>query len=327
MRVATWNVNSIRTRVDRVTDWLARADVDVLAMQETKCTDAQFPSMPFAALGYEVAHIGLNQWNGVAIASRIGLDDVEIGFPGQPLWDGLAEARAIGATCGGGVRLWSLYIPNGRTLADKHYTYKLEWLEALRVSSAVWPGPVALMGDWNIAPTDEDVWDPAFFEGATHVSEPERAAFRASTTPGSPTWCGRTPPRAPPACTPTGTTRSCASRRSRHADRLHPGLAGVRRPRHACRDRPRGAQRQAAQRSRARAGRTDMTEGLSAPPLPPRLLLLLTVVTGVVDAFSYLALGHVLVANMTGNVVFSGFALAGAPGFVWWALLLAVAPF
>ncbi|MCV7356671.1 exodeoxyribonuclease III [Mycolicibacterium fluoranthenivorans] len=183
MRVATWNVNSIRTRVDRVTDWLARADVDVLAMQETKCTDAQFPSMPFAALGYEVAHIGLNQWNGVAIASRIGLDDVEIGFPGQPLWDGLAEARAIGATCGG-VRLWSLYIPNGRTLADKHYTYKLEWLEALRVSSAVWPGPVALMGDWNIAPTDEDVWDPAFFEGATHVSEPERAAFRAFNDAG-----------------------------------------------------------------------------------------------------------------------------------------------
>jgi exodeoxyribonuclease-3 len=178
MRVATWNVNSIRTRVDRVTDWLARADIDVLAMQETKCTDAQFPAMPFAALGYEVAHIGLNQWNGVAIASRVGLDDVEIGFPGQPLWDGLAEARAIGATCGG-VRLWSLYIPNGRTLADKHYTYKLEWLEALRVSSAGWPGPVALMGDWNIAPTDEDVWDPAVFEGSTHVSEPERAAFRA----------------------------------------------------------------------------------------------------------------------------------------------------
>lgn len=178
MRVATWNVNSIRTRVDRVTDWLARADVDVLAMQETKCTDAQFPAMPFAALGYEVAHVGLNQWNGVAIASRIGLDDVEIGFPGQPLWDGLLEARAIGATCGG-VRLWSLYIPNGRALADKHYTYKLEWLEALRVSSAAWQGPVALMGDWNIAPTDEDVWDTEFFRGATHVSEAERAAFRA----------------------------------------------------------------------------------------------------------------------------------------------------
>ena len=183
MRVATWNVNSIRTRVDRVTDWLARADVDVLAMQETKCTDAQFPSMPFAALGYEVAHIGLNQWNGVAIASRIGLDDIEIGFPGQPLWDGLAEARAIGATCGGG-RLGGLYIPNGRTLTDQHYTYQLEWLEALRVSSAMWPGPVALMGDWNIAPTDEDVWDPAFFEGATHVSEPERAAFRAFNDAG-----------------------------------------------------------------------------------------------------------------------------------------------
>lgn len=183
MRLATWNVNSIRSRIDRVTGWLERGDVDVLAMQETKCTDAQFPTMPFAALGYDVAHIGFNQWNGVAIASRVGLDDVEIGFAGQPEWNGLAEARAIGATCGG-VRVWSLYIPNGRTVEDPHYQYKLEWLAALHHTSTGWladdPGAaVALVGDWNIAPTDDDVWDPEFFRGATHVTEPERAAFRA----------------------------------------------------------------------------------------------------------------------------------------------------
>lgn len=189
MRLATWNVNSIRTRVDRVTDWLARADVDVLAMQETKCTDEQFPSMPFAALGYEVAHHGLNQWNGVAIASRIGLEDVQIGFDGQPTWsskpdeEARAEARALGATCGG-VRVWSLYIPNGRALADPHYAYKLDWLAALRDNAAGWleqdpTSPIALVGDWNIVPQDEDVWDMGVFEGKTHVSEAERAAFTA----------------------------------------------------------------------------------------------------------------------------------------------------
>ena len=137
LRLATWNVNSIRTRLDRVTDWLARADVDVLAMQETKCSDSQFPTMPFFELGYEVAHVGFNQWNGVAIASRVGLDDVQVGFDGQPTWSSkpevaaTAEARALGATCGG-VRVWSLYVPNGRTLDDPHYAYKLDWLAALR---------------------------------------------------------------------------------------------------------------------------------------------------------------------------------------------------
>lgn len=190
LRLATWNVNSIRTRVDRVTDWLARAEVDVLAMQETKCTDAQFPALPFHQLGYEVAHVGTNQWNGVAIASRVGLDDVEIGFPGQPAWgkadaDPAVEARALGATCGG-VRVWSLYVPNGRTLTDPHYAYKLDWLAALRDTAAGWlrddpSAPIALTGDWNIAPQDDDVWSMEFFEGATHVSEPERKAFQAIT--------------------------------------------------------------------------------------------------------------------------------------------------
>jgi exodeoxyribonuclease III len=192
LRLATWNVNSIRTRLDRVVDWLARAEVDVLAMQETKCADSQFPTLPFFEIGYEVAHVGFNQWNGVAIASRIGLDDVQIGFEGQPTWSsrpeiaatsGLLEARALGATCGG-VRVWSLYVPNGRSLADPHYTYKLNWLAALRDTAESWlrddPGaPIALVGDWNIAPTDEDVWSTEYYTGCTHVSEPERKAFNA----------------------------------------------------------------------------------------------------------------------------------------------------
>jgi exodeoxyribonuclease-3 len=185
LRLATWNVNSIRARVDRVVDWLGRADVDVLAMQETKCADDQFPTMPFLEAGYEVVHCGFNQWNGVAIASRVGFDDVQVGFDGQPSWgkdaDAKAEARALAATCGG-VRVWSLYVPNGRTLADPHYQYKLEWLAALRNTAESWllddpQAPIALVGDWNIAPTDEDVWDITVFDGATHVSEPERKAF------------------------------------------------------------------------------------------------------------------------------------------------------
>jgi exodeoxyribonuclease-3 len=188
LRLATWNVNSIRTRVDRVVDWLQRGDVDVLAMQETKCADDQFPTMPFLEAGYEVVHCGFNQWNGVAIASRVGLDNVETGFQGQPSWskdgaDATAEARALAATCAG-VRVWSLYVPNGRTLDDPHYQYKLEWLAALHNTAESWlqsdpQQPIALVGDWNIAPTDEDVWDIAAFDGATHVSEPERKAFNA----------------------------------------------------------------------------------------------------------------------------------------------------
>jgi exodeoxyribonuclease-3 len=201
LRLATWNVNSIRSRVDRVTDWLARAEVDVLAMQETKCSDAQFPTLPFLELGYEVAHVGFNQWNGVAIASRVGLDNIEIGFEGQPTWSGkpdvrragaqrpgvepaaAAEARAISATCDG-VRVWSLYVPNGRTLDDPHYLYKLDWLAALRDTASSWladdpSAQIALVGDWNIAPTDDDIWSVEFFEGSTHVSEPERKAFDA----------------------------------------------------------------------------------------------------------------------------------------------------
>jgi exodeoxyribonuclease-3 len=199
VRVATWNVNSIRSRVDRVAAWLQRRDIDVLALQETKCRDDQFPEARFTELGYQVAHVGYSQWNGVAIVSRVGLDDVEIGFPGQPCWSagggGVGgavapdtEARALGATCGG-VRIWSLYVPNGRTLTDPHYQDKLQWLAALKETAAGWlaaspDAPVALVGDWNIAPENDDVWDMAVFAHSTHVSPPERAAFRAIVDAG-----------------------------------------------------------------------------------------------------------------------------------------------
>ncbi|MBY6349409.1 exodeoxyribonuclease III [Rhodococcoides corynebacterioides] len=194
MRLATWNVNSVRSRVDRIVDWLGRSEVDVLAIQETKCKDEQFPYQRFADIGYEVAHVGHSQWNGVAIASRVGLTDVrsefehQPGFHKDPTETPVVEARALGATCGG-VRVWSLYVPNGRTLDDPHYRYKLEWLAALRDDARSWldadpEAQVALVGDWNVAPTDDDVWDPALFEGRTHTSPAERAAFEAVVDAG-----------------------------------------------------------------------------------------------------------------------------------------------
>ena len=190
VRLATWNVNSIRARVDRLEAWLERSDCDVLAIQETKARADQFPMERLTTLGYEVAHHGLSQWNGVAILSRVGLADVEVGFPGMPSYgDPLAtEARAIGATCGG-VRVWSLYVPNGRALGDPHLAYKLDWLQRLRTAGSGWlsadpSAQIALVGDWNIAPQDGDVWDMAVFAGSTHVSPPERAAFQAIVDAG-----------------------------------------------------------------------------------------------------------------------------------------------
>ncbi len=189
MRIATWNVNSIRTRADRVLDWLERTDTDVLAVQETKCRDDQFPYLVFEAAGYQVAHLGLNQWNGVALISRIGITGVERHFPGQPAFakpgqEPIMEPRAIGGLVGagaggaGGVRVWSLYIPNGRALDDPHYEYKLAWLEALARAAEPWSTEATLLlGDWNVIPRDEDVWDVTAFDGKTHVSAPERAAL------------------------------------------------------------------------------------------------------------------------------------------------------
>ena len=183
MRIATWNVNSVRSRIDRVEAFVQRQQIDVLALQETKARDDQWPTMGLEALGYEVAALGHNQWNGVAIVSRVGLEDVQHGFPAVPGYGDpeTVEARAVGATCGG-VRVWSLYVPNGRKPDDPHYHYKLAWLEALRGAAAGWTAgdaPVALTGDWNIAPQDEDVYDITAFAKSTHVTPPERAAFQA----------------------------------------------------------------------------------------------------------------------------------------------------
>lgn len=179
MRIATWNVNSLRSRIDRVEALLQRHDIDVLAVQETKAREEQIPLMGLQMLGYDIAAVGYDQWNGVAIISRVGIEDVSVGFDGMPQFKGASEARALGASCGG-IRLWSLYVPNGRKPDDPHYVYKLEWLAALRAASGAWMDePTALVGDWNICPTDADVFDVKQFANSTHVTPPERAAFQA----------------------------------------------------------------------------------------------------------------------------------------------------
>ncbi|WP_448630510.1 exodeoxyribonuclease III [Cellulomonas soli] len=219
MRLATWNINSIRARLDRALAFVERTGVDVLALQETKCKDEQFPREPFEQLGYEVVTSGFSQWNGVAILSRVGASDVEVGFPGQPTWGdpAVTEARALGATCGG-VRVWSLYVPNGREIGDPHYAYKLEWLARLRDQAEQWlaADPTlqsALVGDWNIAPLDTDVWDPEFFAGRTHVTPPSATRSAPSPRPaGRRSPASTSPPSTP---TPTGTTSSCGSPRTR----------------------------------------------------------------------------------------------------------------
>ena len=190
MRIATWNVNSIRSRIERVEAFLTDQDIDVLALQETKVRDDQWPLLGLQGLGYEVASMGHSQWNGVAVVSRVGLEDVERGFAGVPSYGEPpeVEARAIGATCGG-VRVWSLYVPNGRKVDDPHYHYKLAWLHALRDTAAAWSesdpsAQVALTGDWNIAPLDEDVFDMAQFAKSTHVTPPEREAFASIVEAG-----------------------------------------------------------------------------------------------------------------------------------------------
>ncbi|MDO8733335.1 MAG: exodeoxyribonuclease III [Actinomycetota bacterium] len=181
MRIVTWNVNSIGARLERVLAWLELNKPDVLALQELKCTDDAFPLMPFQALGYEVATLGTGRWNGVALISKVGLDDVTRGLLGQPQYEESDEPRAIGATCGG-VRVWSVYVPNGREPDHPHYSYKLQWFQALKATAAAELAqspdrPFTIIGDYNVAPTDADVWDIAKFENSTHVTPAERQAL------------------------------------------------------------------------------------------------------------------------------------------------------
>jgi len=188
MRIATWNVNSLNARMEAVEKWLTRAEPDVLLIQETKLADADAPVMPFRMLGYELVHHGEGRWNGVAIASRVGVGDVVANF-GDPLRppktedvgddEPLAEARMVSAVCGG-VRVMSLYAPNGRVVGSPFYLAKLAWFERLArwlADAADAKQPLVLGGDFNVAPTDDDVWDPAACHGGTHVSDAERAAF------------------------------------------------------------------------------------------------------------------------------------------------------
>lgn len=186
MRIATWNINSVTTRTDRLVAWLESTQTDVLCLQELKVPAEQFPYTEVEALGYEVAALGDGRWNGVAIVSRVGLTDVVKNLPNQPEWDGAVEPRAIGATCGG-VRVWSLYVPNGRAVDDPHYQYKLQWLGALRDTAVVELDagtPIAFLGDYNIAPTNADVWDIEKFTNSTHVTADERACLTALEATG-----------------------------------------------------------------------------------------------------------------------------------------------
>ena len=178
MRLATWNVNSLGARLERVLEWVGVKQPDILCMQETKQTDEAFPTDEFAQLGYESAHHGDGRWNGVGIVSKVGLVDPVAGFSAPEDEYG---CRIVAATCAG-IRVHSVYVPNGRTLDSEHYGYKLAWLARLATYLAESPAPaseLAVCGDFNIAPDDRDVWDPAAFVGATHVSAAERDALAA----------------------------------------------------------------------------------------------------------------------------------------------------
>jgi len=186
VRLATWNVNSVRSRLPRLLPWLDARSPDVVCLQETKLPAAAFDELVAPALterGYAVAYHGDGRWNGVALASRIGLDDVACGLLDEPVNpvgpSPDPEARAVSATCGG-LRISSVYVPNGRTPQDLHYRYKLEWLAALRATVAAGDPAVAVVcGDLNVAPGDDDVYDPAAYVTSTHVTPPEREALRA----------------------------------------------------------------------------------------------------------------------------------------------------
>jgi exodeoxyribonuclease-3 len=178
VRIATWNVNSVKQRVPRLLPWLDQRQPDVVCLQETKLAEAAFTDLlgsELAERGYAVGYHGEARWNGVAILSRVGLDDLVTGLPGAPGFPH-PEARAVSAVCAG-VRVYSVYVPNGRVPDSEHYRYKLAWLAALRDAVATGPADVVVCGDMNIAPTDADVFDPAAYVGQTHVTPAERAAL------------------------------------------------------------------------------------------------------------------------------------------------------
>jgi len=201
VRIATWNVNSLKARMDAVEAWLGKVQPDVLLMQETKLSDADAPVMPFRMLGYDLVHHGEGRWNGVAIASRVGATDVITNFGDGPVrdsssgasvgvseedFDPLDEARMVSAVCGG-VRVVSLYAPNGRVVDSPFYEGKLRWFERLSrwLAETRSPAePLVLGGDYNVTPTDDDVWDAVAAHGGTHVSERERAALARLRTWG-----------------------------------------------------------------------------------------------------------------------------------------------
>ena len=178
MRLATWNVNSLGARLERVESWLAEVEPDVLCLQETKLADDAFPSLTFSALGYDSVHHGQGRCNGVAILSRVGLEAPAFGFsPGDVV--PRDEARIVSATCAG-VRVASVYVPNGRSPDHEQYEYKLEWLDQLAThldAACDASADVVVCGDFNIAPDDRDVYDPARFVGSTHVTPAERDAL------------------------------------------------------------------------------------------------------------------------------------------------------
>lgn len=181
LRIATWNINSITARLPRLLSWLESSGTDVVCLQELKCSAEAFPAGPLRELGYEAVVNGSGRWNGVAVLSRVGLVDPVLGLPDGPDFDGGQEPRAVAATCAG-VRVRSVYVPNGREVGHPHFAYKLEWLAALRKAAerdAAGALPFAVLGDYNVAPTDDDVWDITRFDGATHVTEAERAALAA----------------------------------------------------------------------------------------------------------------------------------------------------
>lgn len=178
MRLATWNVNSLGARLERVESWISEVEPDVLCLQETKLADDAFPALTFSAMGYESIHHGQGRWNGVAILSRVGLDAPAVGFAPDDLIP-RDEARIVSATCGG-VRVASVYVPNGRSPSHEQYEFKLEWLQHLLAhldGSCDPTADVVVCGDFNVAPDDRDVYDAKKFVGSTHVTSAEREAL------------------------------------------------------------------------------------------------------------------------------------------------------